>query len=127
MNALDTDDLTHYGLPPYTAIYLTVRNGKVLPNIIETDMTLTKDNYYIIPNSMIIREGATVTVEPGTNIQFWTNDPLSPYAETSITYLRVDGKFIVQGTEAEPVKMFPSELIVSTALKSMNKIKVTFQ
>ena len=74
-NALDLDDLTHYGLPPQTAIYLTVRNGLILPNIIEEDMTLTKDNYYIIPNSMIIQAGATVTVEPGTNIQFWTDDP----------------------------------------------------
>lgn len=110
-NALDLDDLNHYGLPPYTAIYLTVRNGLILPNIIEEDMTLTKDNYYIIPNSMIIQAGATVTVEPGTNIQFWTDDPESPYAETAITYLRVDGRFLVKGTQEEPVKLFPSELM----------------
>ncbi|MDY3195515.1 MAG: S8 family serine peptidase [Paracholeplasma sp.] len=110
-NALDLDDLTHYGLPPQTAIYLTVRNGLILPNIIEEDMTLTKDNYYIIPNSMIIQAGATVTVEPGTNIQFWTDDPESPYADTSITYLRVDGRFLVKGTQEEPVKLFPSELM----------------
>lgn len=111
MNALDAEDLNHYALPPDTYIELVVRNGYVLPNIIDQDMTLTKDNYYIIPNSTIITKNATVTVEPGTQIQFWTNDPEDPYADVAITYLKVEGQFITQGTAEEPVRIFPSEFM----------------
>ncbi len=87
----------------------TVRRGTELPGRITEDMTLTSDNYYIIPNATIIEEGATVTVEPGTKIQFWCSDPEDAYADTAITYLQVNGKFITNGTEDAPVEMFPSE------------------
>jgi uncharacterized protein YjdB len=73
-------------------------------------MTLTKDNYYILPNSTLIEEGATVTVEPGTNIQFWSDDPNDAYAETSMAYLEVRGRLIIQGTQEEKVNIFPSQL-----------------
>lgn len=108
-NALDTNDTTTYQFT--TTLDLQIRNGFLLPNIISEDMTLTKDKYYIIPNSMVIQAGATLTVEPGTSIQFWTNDPKDAYAESAIVYLRVEGVFLVQGTEEEPVKLFPSQLM----------------
>ena len=108
-NALDVNDTTTYQFS--TTLDLQIRNGFLLPNIISSDMTLTKDKYYIIPNSMVIQAGATVTVEPGTSIQFWTNDPEDAYAELSIVYLKVEGRFLVQGTEEEPVKLFPSQLM----------------
>lgn len=92
-------------------ISFAVRNGVVLPGQITEDMTLTKDNYYIIPNSTVIAEGVTVTVEPGTKIQFWSNDPEDPYADQYIAYLQVKGKFITNGTLEEPVELFPSELM----------------
>jgi hypothetical protein len=60
---------------------------------------------------MVIQEGATVTVEPGTKIQFWSGDPYDAYADTAITYLRVEGNFIVKGSLEEPVRMFPSDLM----------------
>ena len=74
-------------------------------------MTLTKDNYYIIPNSTVIEKGATVTVTEGTNIQFWTNDKTDPYADKYMASLVVKGKLNCVGTEEEPVKIFPSELM----------------
>lgn len=92
-------------------ISFAVRNGVVLPSQITKDMTLTKDNYYIIPNSTVIAEGVTVTVEPGTKIQFWSNDPEDPYADQYIAYLQVEGTFITNGTLEEPVELFPSELM----------------
>ena len=92
-------------------ISFAVRNGVVLPSQIVENMTLTKDNYYIIPNSTVIAEGVTVTVEPGTKIQFWSNDPEDPYANQYIAYLQVKGKFITNGTLEEPVELFPSELM----------------
>lgn len=92
-------------------ISFAVRNGVVLPSQIVENMTLTKDNYYIIQNSTVIAEGVTVTVEPGTKIQFWSNDPEDPYADQYIAYLQVKGKFITNGTLEEPVELFPSELM----------------
>lgn len=108
-NALDADDKSTYSSD--ATIELIVKNGVVLPQIIDEDMTLTKDNYYIIQNSTVIEEGATVTVTEGTNIQFWTNDSTDPYADQYMASLVVKGKLNCIGTEEEPVKIFPSDLM----------------
>ncbi len=108
-NGLDDSDTVIYENPGI--ISFAVRNGVVLPSQITEDMTLTKDNYYIIPNSTVIKEGVTVTVDPGTKIQFWSNDPEDPYADQYIAYLQVEGNFITNGTLEEPVELFPSELM----------------
>lgn len=110
-NALDEKDWSVY--TSEGAIELKVRNGYVLPSIIDEDMTLTADNLYIIPNATNILEGVTVTVEPGTHIQFWTNDREDPYADEYIAYLRVEGNFLVEGSAEDPVYIYPSELMKS--------------
>ena len=108
-NDLDADDTKVYSSEASTTI--NVRRGTLLPSIITEDMTLTKDHYYILPNATLIQEGVTVTVEPGTQLQFWTDDPHDAYADTAITYLKVDGTLLCQGTEDEHIRMFPSELM----------------
>lgn len=108
-NGLDSSDYANYRTSG--TISFAVRNGVILPGQITEDMTLTKDNYYIIPNATVIKEGATVTVEAGTKIQFWSDDPEDPYADQYIAYLQVEGKFITNGTLDEPVELFPSELM----------------
>ena len=108
-NDLDADDTKVYSSGATTT--LNVRRGTLLPSIITEDMTLTKDHYYILPNATLIQEGVTVTVEPGTQLQFWTDDPRDAYADTAITYLKVDGTLLCQGTEDEHIRMFPSELM----------------
>ena len=108
-NDLDADDTKAYSSEAGTTI--NVRRGTLLPSIITEDMTLTKDHYYILPNATLIQEGVTVTVEPGTQLQFWTDDPHDAYADTAITYLKVDGTLLCQGTEDEHIRMFPSELM----------------
>ncbi len=108
-NGLDENDNTPYSSEGHFCFY--VRNGYVLPSQINEDMTLTKDNYYIIPNATYIAEGVTVTVEAGTKIQFYTNDPKDEYADTYIPYLNVAGKFVTNGTADEPVTMFPSDMM----------------
>ena len=112
-NGIDKNDDTVYRFgeyPPIT-IELIVKNGVVLPQVIDEDMVLTKDNYYIIPNSTVIEEGATVTVTEGTNIQFWTDDKNDAYADSYMASLAVKGKLECIGTEEEPVKIFPSDLM----------------
>ena len=108
-NALDETDSTVYTTTG--AVSDAVRSGYVLPSIIEEDMVLTKDNLYIIPNATIIQTGVTVRVEPGTHIQFWSNDPKDPYASSYIAYLLVKGNFLVEGTKEEPVYIYPSQLM----------------
>lgn len=108
-NDLDADDAKVYSSEAKTTI--NVRRGTILPSIITEDMTLTKDHYYILPNATLIQEGVTVTVEPGTQLQFWTDDPHDAYADTAITYLKVDGTLLCQGTEDAHIRMFPSELM----------------
>ena len=108
-NDLDADDTKVYSSGAKTTI--NVRRGTILPSIITEDMTLTKDHYYILPNATLIQEGVTVTVEPGTQLQFWTDDPHDAYADTAITYLKVDGTLLCNGTEDEHIRMFPSELM----------------
>lgn len=108
-NDLDADDTRVYSSEAGTT--LNVRRGTLLPSIITEDMTLTKDHYYILPNATLIQEGVTVTVEAGTQLQFWTDDPHDAYADTAITYLKVDGTLLCNGTEDEHIRMFPSELM----------------
>ena len=108
-NDLDADDTKVYSSEAKTTI--NVRRGTILPSIITEDMTLTKDHYYILPNATLIQEGVTVTVEPGTQLQFWTDDPHDAYADTAITYLKVDGTLLCNGSEDEHIRMFPSELM----------------
>lgn len=108
-NGLDEEDHTTY--KSGGVIEFWVRNGVILTGQITEDQTWTKDNYYIIPSSLYIAEGATVTVEPGTQIQFWSDDSEDPYADQYIAYLQVAGNFIVNGTAEEPVNMFPSEMM----------------
>ena len=107
-NGIDKNDKTVYTKD--ASFSITVRNGVVLPTVIDEDMTLTPDNLYIIANSTVIEKGATVRVLAGTNIQFWSNDPTDPYADSYMPYLSVKGKLLVEGTKEAPVKIYPSEL-----------------
>ena len=94
-----------------------VRSSKVLPSVISADMTLTRDNLYIIPSGTVITKGTTVNVEPGTHIQFWTADPDEPYADTYMASLRVNGTLNINGTKEDPVYIYPSDLMSEYAVQ----------
>ena len=104
-NGMDSKDTKTYTRE--VSILLLVRNGVVLPQIIDEDMVWKGDKLYIIPDSTIIEEGTTVTVEPGAQIQFWSADPNDPYADKRIANLTVRGSLYVQGTKEKPVNIFP--------------------
>ncbi|WHH57906.1 S8 family serine peptidase [Petroclostridium sp. X23] len=107
-NGFDAGDNNTYTAE--SGFSIMVRRGRGLPSIISQDMTLTKDDYWLLPNNVLIEEGTTVTVEPGTQIQFWSADPSDPYAEQQMPYLQVEGKFLVNGTAEEPVEIFAGAL-----------------
>lgn len=106
-NGLDERDSNLYSSSAsYT---LTVQNGVALSGIINEDMTLTNDKLWILENNVLIPEGVTVTVEPGTRIQFWSADPNNKYGASANVYLQVEGRFIAEGTEEQPIEMFPGK------------------
>lgn len=105
-NALDEKDKEVY--ESEGSLYFFVQRGRAISGTISENMTLTSNDYWIIENSVYIPENVTVTVEPGTQIQFWGSDANDLYNAQSIVYIQVDGKFIVNGTEESPVDMFPS-------------------
>ena len=106
-NGLDERDGNLYSSSAsYT---LTVQNGIALSGIINADMTLTNDKLWILENNVLIPEGVTVTVEPGTRIQFWSADPNNKYGANANVYLQVEGRFIAEGTEKQPIEMYPGK------------------
>ena len=105
-NALDENDTTDYTAS--ARVELLVRRGVILTGVCQQDMTLTAENYYIIPTGWRINEGVTVTVEPGTQIQFWCSDPEDAYAQNGIAYIDVRGTLLFNGTEEQPISLFPS-------------------
>lgn len=108
-NGMDNTDMTVYGGGSKYTYTVTVQNGYAISGTIDHDMTLTNDKYWIIQNNVLIPEGVTVTVEPGTQIQFWSADPANPYAASQDVYIQVEGRFIAEGTEEQPIEMFPGK------------------
>lgn len=108
-NGLDEKDTVVYTIKPKPTYTLTVQNGIALSGIINEDMTLTNDKLWILENNVLIPEGVTVTVEPGTRIQFWSADPNNKYGASANVYLQVEGRFIAEGTEEQPIEMYPGK------------------
>lgn len=108
-NGLDEKDTVVYTIKPKPTYTLTVQNGIALSGIINEDMTLTNDKLWILENNVLIPGGVTVTVEPGTRIQFWSADPNNKYGASANVYLQVEGRFIAEGTEEQPIEMYPGK------------------
>lgn len=108
-NGLDENDTTVYTQSYDTTYTIHIVKGTVLSGKITEDTTLTADNYYIIKNSLLIPKGVTVNVEPGTKIQFWASDQYSAYGDNYIAYISVKGNMYFNGTESQPIDLFPGK------------------
>ena len=106
-----------------------VRRGVELPRKIVQDTVLKSDTYYIISGSTLIDQGVTVTVEPGTQIQFWGDYSKELYAGTDIAQLIVDGELIVKGTEDAPVDIFTSGSMygMEIRMETRNRGKISLE
>jgi subtilisin family serine protease len=105
MNGLDPEDITTY---TFTSRFeLVVQKGRELPRIISQDMTLTKDDLWIVPGATLIGSGVTLTITPGTQMQFGTPKPADPYSEQTRPMLQVAGNLQINGTYNEPIDLFP--------------------
>lgn len=103
-NGYAPDDPTLYTAE--SRFFLLVQRGRELPRIIDQDMTLTKDNLWLVSDASLIEAGVTVTVTEGTQIQFFSVDPNNPYAQNAKPKIQVEGTLEVRGTPEQPVEMF---------------------
>jgi len=103
-NGFDPGDNTIYSTESF--FNLVVTNGKELPRIISSDMVLTKDTLWFVPDATLIESGVVVTVTEGTNIQFYSSVPYSPYSQEPNPKIIVKGKLILIGTVNEPVRFY---------------------
>lgn len=72
----------------------------------QTNMTWTKDNLYILTDRLFIKNGQTLTIEPGTRIYGSTNDMgTSTKADDKVGSLIAcrGGRLVADGTAAEPI------------------------
>ena len=104
-NGYDTKDTTVYEAEyQYT---FTVQNGRAIRGVVDKDTTLSSKYYWIIENTVHISEGATLTVEPGTQIQFWSSDYEDAYGGKTMAAIINDGTLNMIGTEDKPISCFP--------------------
>lgn len=108
-NGLNEKDGTVYTQLEDTAYTIHIVKGTILSGKITENTTLTSDNYYIVKNSLLIPKGVTVNVEPGTKIQFWASDQYSVYGDNYIAYISVEGNMYFNGTESQPIDLFPGK------------------
>jgi len=108
-NGLDENDKTIYSNERPATMQILVSRGTVLPNVIETDMTLTNDHLWIVDHNVIINRGVILTIEPGAKVQWYTKET-DKYIRT-ITDLRIinNGTLIAEGSEDQPITFAPSE------------------
>ena len=91
----------------------TVLNGTI------TEDT-TFDGNYIIDGEVIIDEGVTVTVVGGSRIEFWTGDPATVKKTDPYTYIKVNGSFICDGSQDNPINLLPGRDFTAYEVKIVN-------
>jgi len=109
----------HDGLDPQNAtpmqqtlrFKLTVQRGRNLPTVISTNTVLTADDYWILCGPVLLEPGVTLTIQPGTQIQWGaiSTDPYDPGPKTGSLVVR--GNLVIQGTAEHPVSLFPTNLV----------------
>lgn len=106
MTAKNGYSLAEPALTFVSRFYLIVQRGRELPRFISQDMSLTKDDLWLLSDATLIEAGVTVTVTEGAQVQFWSADPADPYSQLANAFLQVEGNLEVQGTVDEPVELF---------------------
>lgn len=71
---------------------LVVTNMVKINGLISEDRTLTADHVYLVNDNIGIMEGATLTIEPGTRLEFMEGMGLSSF-----------GKLVAKGTPEKPI------------------------
>ncbi|MCP5524934.1 MAG: S8 family serine peptidase [Verrucomicrobiales bacterium] len=88
-----------------------VQRGRNVPAVISTDTTLTADEYWMVARPVLVEAGATLTIEPGTQLQWGSvsDDPYNPGPQNGSILVR--GRLEARGAADQPISMFPSYLV----------------
>lgn len=83
------------------AAFVTV--GTNTENRILTDTRWTRDNVYILARCIIVANGATLTIEPGTVVRAVTSNMSGFASEPGALLVARGGKLIANGTADDPI------------------------
>lgn len=106
-NGLTSKDTTLYSFDDVMSV--TFHRGEVLPARIDTDTTLTADKLWIVNDTVRIGEGVTVTVEPGTTIQFYSQNQSKYQYATPMIKLTKNADLVCNGTEDKMINFTLAE------------------
>ncbi len=108
-NGWDPEDTTVYERT--CQFSYTVQRGKDVPRVISTNMVLSAEDFWIVASPVLIEPGATLTIGPGTQVQWGgiSDDPYNPGPQNGNMVVR--GNLRVEGTCEQPVSFFPSYLV----------------
>lgn len=106
-NGADSKDKATYMVK--TDKTFRVQAGRGISGTLTEDTTLTKDYLWIIENSLYVPKGITLTIEPGTKVQFYSSDYEDAYGGLTIANINCDGTLNAIGTEDEPIEMYTGE------------------
>lgn len=99
-----TDEKTYLAAKTLT---FRINAGKGISGILEEDTTLTSNYLWVVENTLLIPEGITLTIEPGTQVQFYSSDYEDAYGGWTIPLINCEGTLNAIGTEEQPIEMFP--------------------
>lgn len=103
-NGLDLEDTNSYTFQ--SRFNLIVQRGRELPRIISEDMTLSKEYFWLVPGTIRLNQGVTLTITEGTQVQWGSANPSDPYQEPSRADILKFGSLQIEGTYEEPVELF---------------------
>lgn len=81
---------------------------------INKDLTLTKEDKWLIDSVVSVYKGATLTIEPGTTVYFRT---FSNNEKVSLLSIMRGGKIMAQGTRSEPVVFTSDRTLTGNAVR----------
>ncbi|MDM5271543.1 hypothetical protein PGH07_05100, partial [Sulfurovum sp. zt1-1] len=95
----------------------TPKRTTTLSNSIASDMTLTKDKLWLIDGLVVVENGATLTIEPGTTLAAFDGTG----AQTSYMLVDAGGKIIADGTAAEPITFTSTKVAIDGAAPAVGQ------
>jgi len=108
-NGLDPADQTVYTFE--SRFTMTVQRGRVVPAVIAEDMTLTKDDFWIVAGPVLVESGVTLRIGAGAQVLWGSAGSLAPFATPALEYIQVEGTLLVEGSAEEPARLFASEVL----------------
>ncbi len=117
LDFMDGWDPEHHWYQTNKVFNYVVQRGRDVPTVISTNTTLTADQYWLVGGPVLVESGASLRIEPGTQIQWGglSDDPYNPGPQNG--YIIVRGTLDAEGTWNDPILMFPSYLVSGQTVK----------